>query len=105
MKTNKKGLIPKLIDLSPDAVRSLTVQAAQEGTVFKHYAKKILEARAFEKANHHWNMLNAIIEYYKKPLTELRKLNADEHHLYQGKELTKEQLIFQIMYLMDAPDV
>ncbi len=104
MKTNKKGLIPKLIDLTPDAVRSLTVQAAQDGTVFKHYTRRILEAQAFRKANHEWELLNGILELSKESITELRKLNAANGRLYSGKELTKNQLIFQLVFLMDAPD-
>lgn len=34
------------IDLSPHAVKSLTIQAAEAGTLFKPYAETILEEQA-----------------------------------------------------------
>jgi AmiR/NasT family two-component response regulator len=34
----------------------------------------------------------------------LRKLNSAQDRLYNGKELNRAQLIFQLTFLMDAPD-
>ncbi len=46
--------------------------------------------------------IKEIIELSKKSKRKLRKLN--DERAYNGKELTKEQLIFQIVFLMDSPD-
>lgn len=45
--------------------------------------------------------LKQISRLSKKTKRELRGLNPDR--AYNGKELTKYQLIFQIVFLMDAP--
>lgn len=37
-------------------------------------------------------------------ITKLRKLNDADGRLYHGDELTKEQLIFQLVFYKDAPD-
>jgi len=47
--------------------------------------------------------LKEIAKLSKKNIQELRKLNP--HGAYTGKELTKYQLIYQIVFLMDAPSV
>lgn len=46
------------------------------------------------------SQIKEIIELGKKPLRELLKLN--EYPAY-NKELTKEQLIYQIVFRADAP--
>lgn len=46
--------------------------------------------------------LKQISRLSKKTNRELRGLNP--HGAYSGKELTKYQLIFQIVFLMDAPN-
>ncbi|MDD4970836.1 MAG: hypothetical protein PHT07_15520 [Paludibacter sp.] len=46
--------------------------------------------------------LKEIARLSKKSITELRKHNPER--AYRGKELTKYQLIYQIVFLMDAPD-
>lgn len=43
-----------------------------------------------------------IAQLSKLPKHKLRKLNPER--AYNGKELTKWQLIFQIVFQMDAPD-
>lgn len=45
--------------------------------------------------------IEEIISLSKKSKSQLKKLNP--HWAYKGKDLTKEQLIFQIVFLMDAP--
>jgi hypothetical protein len=47
--------------------------------------------------------LKEIARLSKKSITELRKMNCELERAYTGKELTKYQLIFQIVFLMDAP--
>jgi len=47
--------------------------------------------------------LKEVAKLSKKSKTELRKLNPER--AYNGKELTKYELIFQIVFLMDAPTV
>jgi hypothetical protein len=42
-----------------------------------------------------------IVKLNKKPISELRRLNPER--AYAGKELTKYQLIYQIVFLRDAP--
>lgn len=36
-------------------------------------------------------------------LRRLRKMNIDLERTYNGRELTKEQLIYQIVFYRDAP--
>jgi len=45
--------------------------------------------------------LKEIAKLSKKTKSELIKLNPER--AYNGKDLTKYQLIFQIVFLMDAP--
>jgi len=45
--------------------------------------------------------LERIIELSKLRINKLRKLNPDR--AYSGRELTKSQLIFQIIFKIDAP--
>ena len=45
--------------------------------------------------------LKEIAKLSKKSISELRKLNPER--AYNGKELTKYQLIFQIVFLRDSP--
>jgi hypothetical protein len=40
----------------------------------------------------------------KKSIRKLRKLNRELERAYTGKELTRYQLIFQIVFNVDAPD-
>jgi hypothetical protein len=47
--------------------------------------------------------LKEIAKLSKKSKKELRKMNCSLERAYTGKELTKYQLIFQIVFLMDAP--
>ena len=47
--------------------------------------------------------LKEIAKLSKKSKQELRKMNYALERAYTGKELTKYQLIFQIVFLMDAP--
>jgi hypothetical protein len=47
--------------------------------------------------------LKEIVRLGKKPKKELRKINHELERLYTGAELTKYQLIYQIVFLMDAP--
>lgn len=35
--------VRKLLDLTPECVRQLNIEAAKKGTVFKHLAEQILE--------------------------------------------------------------
>lgn len=44
-----------------------------------------------------------IADLSKKPIAELREMNRDLERAYTGKELTKYQLIFQIVFYRDAP--
>lgn len=46
--------------------------------------------------------LKQIVSLSKKSKGELRKLNPER--AYNGKELTKYQLIFQIVFKCDAPN-
>jgi hypothetical protein len=39
----------------------------------------------------------------KKPITELQKMNRDMERTYAGDELTKYELIYQIVFQADAP--
>jgi len=48
--------------------------------------------------------IKKIIKLSKLPKSKLIKMNEDLERAYTGEELTKEQLIFQITFLMDAPD-
>jgi len=45
-----------------------------------------------------------IAKLSKKSKKELRQLNRELERAYTGKELSKWQLIFQIVFLKDAPD-
>lgn len=45
--------------------------------------------------------LKEIAKLSRKSKSQLRKLNPER--AYNGKELTKYQLIFQIVFYMDAP--
>lgn len=45
--------------------------------------------------------LKQIVKLSKKTISELRRLNPER--AYNGKELTKYQLIFQIVFLRDSP--
>jgi hypothetical protein len=47
--------------------------------------------------------LKEIAKLSKKSKSELRKMNCALERAYTGKELTKYQLIFQIVFLIDAP--
>lgn len=47
------------------------------------------------------NQMKEIVRLSKKSLSELRKLNPER--AYNGKDLTKYQLIFQIVFKADAP--
>ena len=47
--------------------------------------------------------IEEIIKLSKKSKKELRKMNCALERAYTGKELTKYQLIYQIVFLMDAP--
>ena len=44
-----------------------------------------------------------IMKLSKLSKKELRKLNCAEERTYQGKELKRSELIFQIVFKMDAP--
>jgi len=46
-----------------------------------------------------------IIKLSKLSISELRKLNDENYPAYNGKELTKEQLIFQLVFSADAPEI
>jgi hypothetical protein len=45
-----------------------------------------------------------IIKLSKLTTEKLRKLNCEQDRLYIGEELTREQLIFQLVFLMGAPE-
>ena len=47
--------------------------------------------------------LREIARLSKKPISELRKINVALERAYIGKELTKYQLIYQIVFHRDAP--
>ena len=47
--------------------------------------------------------IKEIAKLSKKSKQELCKMNSALERAYTGKELTKYQLIFQIVFLMDAP--
>jgi len=47
--------------------------------------------------------LKEVVKLSKKSLPQLRKMNKSLERAYTGKELTKYQLIFQIVFLMDSP--
>lgn len=49
------------------------------------------------KARH----LKAIVKLSKKTISQLRKLNPER--AYHGRELTKYQLIYQIVFYRDSP--
>lgn len=46
--------------------------------------------------------IKKIVKLSKKSISELRKLNPER--AYNGKDLTKYQLIYQIVFLRDAPE-
>jgi hypothetical protein len=46
--------------------------------------------------------LKQIVKLSKKSITELRKLNPER--AYNGKDLTKYELIYQIVFFKDAPE-
>lgn len=46
--------------------------------------------------------IKEIIKLSKLPTNLLRHKNPER--CYNGRDLTKEQLIYQIVYLMDAPE-
>lgn len=46
------------------------------------------------------NHLKQIVSLSKKSVSQLRKLNPER--AYNGKELTKYELIYQIVFLKDA---
>lgn len=48
-------------------------------------------------------IIKKICKLSKMTKKQLRKENEKAERTYQGKELTKHQLIYQIVYLMDAP--
>jgi hypothetical protein len=48
------------------------------------------------------NHIEGIIKLSKYSERKLRRLNKEQDRLYIGKELTKPQLIFQLVFLMDA---
>lgn len=54
------------------------------------------------KRDRHIQNIADIIKYSKMSVQRLRKLNKENGRLYNGKELTKYQLIYQLTYLMDA---
>lgn len=95
----------KNIDLSNYDVQLLTIQAVKKNTKFKLYVQEVLHQKAHEIDFRTLPLIEKIIHFSKLSVPELRKLNANEHHLYQGKELTKIQLVFQLVFLMDAPDI
>jgi hypothetical protein len=47
--------------------------------------------------------IREIIELSKLTINELRTRNRNLHGAYNGKELTKPELIFQLAFEMDAP--
>jgi hypothetical protein len=47
--------------------------------------------------------LKEIVRLSKKSISELRKMNEKLERAYTGKELKKYELIFQIVFLADAP--
>jgi hypothetical protein len=48
--------------------------------------------------------IRKIIKLSKYPISKLRKLNFSDGRLYNGKELTKEELIYQLVFYRDAPE-
>jgi hypothetical protein len=48
--------------------------------------------------------IREIVKLSRYSITKLRRLNDADGHLYNGEELTKDQLIFQLVFYMDAPD-
>ncbi len=49
--------------------------------------------------------IKKIVKLANLKIGELRKLNIELERAYTGKELTKEQLIYQIVFLRDSPNV
>ena len=47
--------------------------------------------------------IEEIIRLSKKSKRKLRKMNKNLERTYQGNHLTKNDLIYQIVFLMDAP--
>ena len=45
-----------------------------------------------------------IIQLSKVSKKILREYNARQERIYNGPELTKKQLIYQLTFLMDSPD-
>lgn len=45
-----------------------------------------------------------ILELGKKSMSELRKMNRNLEKAWNGPNMTKAQLIYQIVYYQDAPD-
>jgi hypothetical protein len=50
------------------------------------------------------NHIKMISKLSKLPKSKLIALNKKQERLYTGRELTKYQLIFQLTFLMDAPN-
>jgi hypothetical protein len=48
--------------------------------------------------------IKRIVELSGKSKKELREMNRKLERAYTGEELTKYQLIFQIVFLADAPN-
>lgn len=46
--------------------------------------------------------IKRVVKLSKKSKKKLRKMNCAMERTYQGKELKKHELIFQIVYAMDA---
>jgi hypothetical protein len=44
-----------------------------------------------------------IIRYSKMSTRKLRRLNIQNGRLYTGKELSREELIYQLTFIRDAP--
>ena len=47
--------------------------------------------------------MKQILKLGKLPIAKLRQLNEENHGAYTGKELTKYELIYQIVFLRDSP--
>ncbi len=47
--------------------------------------------------------LKQVVKLSKKSITELRRINRALERAYIGKELTKYELIYQIVFLCDSP--
>jgi len=48
--------------------------------------------------------IKEIVALNRENINKLRKLNKELHWAYQGKELTRYQLIYQIVFLRDTPN-